>query len=52
MEDIKNTKYDVAKAQHTKKLIEWHIRNVEAKTHEVHRLKVKKEMQMALTKKD
>ena len=52
MEDVKKIKFEVAKAEFELKRRDLMIRELECKTREVQMLKVKKEMQIALTKKD
>jgi hypothetical protein len=52
MEKIKNIKFDVAKGEYDMKKYDLTIQKVECETREVQLLKVKKEMQSALTKKD
>lgn len=47
-----NTKFEVEDLKHQTLIYEWKIRDIVAKTNEVKRLKVKKEWQVALTKKD
>ena len=52
MEEIKKIKFDVAKSEYELKRRDLIIKDLECKTREVQLLKVKKEMQVALTKKD
>lgn len=52
MEEIKKIKFDVAKSEYELKRRDLIIRDLECKTREVQLLKVKKEMQVALTKDD
>lgn len=52
MKQISDTKLDVAKLEHELKILDLKVREYELKTKEVQMLKVKKEMQQALTKKD
>mmetsp|Transcript_8770 Transcript_8770/g.7750 ORF Transcript_8770/g.7750 Transcript_8770/m.7750 type:complete len:90 (-) Transcript_8770:159-428(-) len=52
MEQITDTRFEVESLRHEILILEWRIKDVEAKTNEVKRLKVKKEMQIALTRKD
>lgn len=52
MEEIKKIKFDVAKSEYELKRRDLIIQDLECKTREVQLLKVKKEMQIALTKDD
>ncbi len=46
------TEFDKKKLEHQKLLLDWELNDLNIKTKEVHNLKLRKEMQIALTKKD
>lgn len=46
------TEYEKKKAEHKMLLLDWDLNDLNIKTREVHNLKLRKEMQVALTKKD
>lgn len=52
MKEIKNTRFEVAKAEYELKRRELNIQDLKTKKKEVQMLKVKKEMHVALSKKD